>query len=217
MANDTPDDPPEDIPAWFMTYSDVITLLMTFFILLLTFATTEPERFEKVTASVFGAAGATGVAGHEHDKLDRNSWSQRIRPRAARIAMQGSEMPPIEKEMTTKAIGRGLEAISEQASQKDVMKSYAFEMPLDKLVDRNLKLTQRGTQVAAKLSAQLRSLSIHCTFEISDRDMDQRVCALADYLYHVERARPGQIGTSVADNVTSRMVRIVIEKYEGNR
>ncbi|WP_182868004.1 flagellar motor protein MotB [Stieleria mannarensis] len=217
MASDLPEDPPEDIPAWFMTYSDVITLLMTFFILLLTFATTEPERFEKVTASVFGAAGAKGVAGHEHDMLDRNSWSQRIRPRAARIAMQGSEMPPIQKDVTTKAIGRGLEAVSELASQKDVMKTYAFEMPLEKLVDQNLKLTQRGTKVAAKLSEQLRSLSIHCTFEISDRGLEDRVCAFAHHLYHVQRARPGQIGTSIADNVTTKMVRIVIEKYEGNR
>ena len=43
--------PTGEIPAWFMTYSDVITLLMTFFILLLTFSTTEPERFEKVRSS----------------------------------------------------------------------------------------------------------------------------------------------------------------------
>ncbi|MCA9136741.1 MAG: flagellar motor protein MotB [Planctomycetales bacterium] len=209
--------PPEDIPAWFMTYSDVITLLMTFFILLLTFATTEPERFEKVTVSVFGAAGATGVAGHKHDQLDRNAWSQRVRPRAARIAMQGSEMPPIEKEISNAAVGQGLEAISDKASQKDVMKSYAFELPLEKLVDQNLTVTRNGMQVASKLSAQLRSLSIHCTFEISNRDLDKRVCAFADHLYHVEMARPGQIGVGIADNVDSKMVRIVIEKYESNR
>ena len=49
MARQKPfPEPKDDIPAWFMTYSDVITLLMTFFILLLTFATTEPERFRKI-------------------------------------------------------------------------------------------------------------------------------------------------------------------------
>lgn len=212
-----PSDPPEDIPAWFMTYSDVITLLMTFFILLLTFATTEPERFEKVTSSVFASAGATGVAGHKHDQLDRNSWSQRVRPRAARIAMQGSEMPPIEKEISTSAIGRGLEAVSDKASKKDIMKSYAFELPLAKLVDANMNVSRNGIQVASKLSSQLRSLSIHCTFEISDRSMDQRVCAFADHLYKVERARPGQIGIGFADDVDSKMVRIVIEQYESHR
>ena len=217
MASEIPDAPPEDIPAWFMTYSDVITLLMTFFILLLTFATTEPERFEKVTVSVFGAAGATRVVGHKHDKLDRNAWSQRVRPRAARIAMQGAEMPPIEKELSQKAVGKGLESISDQASKKDVMKSYAFELPLDKLVTADMRVTRNGMQVASKLSAQLRSLSIHCTLEISDTSLEERVCAFANHLYHVERARPGQIGTGISDSVTSQMVRIVIEKYKSNR
>lgn len=217
MGKEVPEDPPEDIPAWFMTYSDVITLLMTFFILLLTFATTEPERFEKVTVSVFGSAGATGVAGHKHNQLDKNSWSQRVRPRAARIAMQGSEMPPIQNDVESAAVGKGLQSVSEEAAKKDVMKSYAFNLPLTKLVDANLKVTRKGQQVASKLSEQLRSLAIHCTLEISQRSLDERVCAFAHHLYHVERARPGQIGTGIANDVDSDMVRIVIEKYEGNR
>ena len=217
MGKEVPEDPPEDIPAWFMTYSDVITLLMTFFILLLTFATTEPERFEKVTVSVFGSAGATGVAGHKHNQLDKNSWSQRVRPRAARIAMQGSEMPPIQNDVESAAVGEGLQSVSEEAAKKDVMKSYAFNLPLTKLVDANLKVTRKGQQVASKLSEQLSSLAIHCTLEISQRSLDERVCAFAHHLYHVERARPGQIGTGIANDVDSEMVRIVIEKYESNR
>ena len=45
-----------EVPTWFMTYSDVITLLMTFFILLLTFATNEPESFERMH-SIDGLSG----------------------------------------------------------------------------------------------------------------------------------------------------------------
>lgn len=217
MPKDVAPDPPEDIPAWFMTYSDVITLLMTFFILLLTFATTEPERFEKVTVSVFGAAGATGVAGHKHDKLDRNSWSQRVRPRAARIAMHGSEMPPIQKEISTKAIGRGLESTTDEENKKDVMRTYAFELPIEKLVNANLNLTQKGVQVASKLASQLRSLSIHCTFEFSDRSTDERICAFAHHLYHAQGARPGQVATSLVDDVDTKLVRVVLEQYESDR
>lgn len=217
MPSEAPADPPEDIPAWFMTYSDVITLLMTFFILLLTFATTEPERFEKVTAAVFNTSGATGVAGHKHDKLDRNSWSERIRPRAARIAMQGSEMPPIIKDTASSAAGAGLESISEEAAKKDVMKTFVFELPIDRLVNANMKVTQKGAQVAQKLSEQLRSLSIHAALEVSDRQMADRVCAFAHHLYHVQKARPGQIGTAYVDDVASGMVRIRIEHYQIER
>ncbi|MEM0925060.1 MAG: flagellar motor protein MotB [Planctomycetota bacterium] len=217
MANDAPPDQPDDIPAWFMTYSDVITLLMTFFILLLTFATTEPERFEKVTVSVFGSSGATGVAGHKHDQLDRNSWSQRIRPRAARIAMQGSEMPPINNDPPKKAVGNGLETISEEMASKDVMKSFVFELPVNKLVNRNLKVTTSGQQVAAKLSSQLRSLSIHCAFEISSEADAERITAFAHHLYHVEGARPGQVGVGFTSDVTSKTVRIILEHYDSKR
>jgi flagellar motor protein MotB len=217
MPSEAPPEPPEDIPAWFMTYSDVITLLMTFFILLLTFATTEPERFEKVTVSVFGSAGATGMAGHKHDQLDRNSWSQRVRPRSARIAMQGSEMPPIVKDSPQSAVGSGLESVSEEAAKKDVMKTFAFELPIDRLVNANLTVTQKGEQVAQKLSEQLRSLSIHCALELSDRQMADRVCAFAHHLYHVQKARPGQIGTSLVDDVSTGRVRIVLEQYQADR
>ena len=55
-----------------MTYSDVITLLMTFFILLLTFATTEPERFEKSISSTFAKGAATGTVGNKIDDIDKD-------------------------------------------------------------------------------------------------------------------------------------------------
>lgn len=208
-------DPPDDVPMWFMTYSDVITLLMTFFILLLTFSTTEPERFEKVTMSLFGSAGATGVAGHKHDQLDRSSWSQRVRPRAARIAMHGSEMPPIVNEPSKAAVGRGLESVSEEQANKDVMRSYSFELPLPTLVNDNDNLTQKGVQVASRLCSQLRSLPVHCAIELSSKSMGNRAAAFADYLYHVERIRPGQVGVGYANDVNSGSVRFVIQRYEG--
>lgn len=215
MAKDPPPaDPPEDIPAWFMTYSDVITLLMTFFILLLTFATTEPERFEKITVSFFGESGATGIAGHEHDKIDRDSWLQRVRPRAARIATEGSEMPPNVDEPAAKAVGRGLEAASEEEAQQDVMKTHAFKMNLSELVNSNMQLTERGKRVAAKLSKQLRKLPVHCAIEISHQALASRAVAFANYLYRAEGVRPGQVAVGMVDNMNQDQVRFAIERYE---
>ena len=45
-----------------MTFSDVITLLMTFFILLLTFATNEPESFSRIETSMFGGGGTGTIS-----------------------------------------------------------------------------------------------------------------------------------------------------------
>ena len=214
MKKEITADPPEDIPAWFMTYSDVITLLMTFFILLLTFSTTEPERFEKVAASFFGDAGATGVAGHQHDQLDRSSWSQRVRPRAARIALQGSEMPPIVDEPASKAVGRGLKSVSEEQAKQDVMKSYSFEIPLAQLVNQHQQLTQKGAQLSSLLASQVRSLPVHCAIEWSNKQISDGATSLAHHLYHVEKIRPGQVSVGIVDQVSSDSVRFVIERYE---
>ena len=217
MAKDPPPaDPPEDIPAWFMTYSDVITLLMTFFILLLTFATTEPERFEKITVSYFGESGATGIAGHKHDQIDKDSWLQRVRPRAARIATDGSEMPPKMTEPSSQAVGRGLESVSEEEAKQDVMKTHVFSMNLSELVNQNMRLTQRGTRVATTLSKQLRKLPVHCAVEIADPSATDRAIAFANYLYEVEQVRPGQVAVGMVDDMNQDQVRFAVERYETN-
>ena len=134
-----PPEPPEDIPSWFMTYSDVITLLMTFFILLLTFATSEPERFEKIQRSVFGQSGAPGIVGPKVQGVEFDSWAQRVRPRAARIAMKGSEMPPTEQ-INARSLGDGLTAPNDDASKIETMSSHAFTVKLDSIVDQQSQI-----------------------------------------------------------------------------
>ena len=215
MAKEKPPEaPPEDIPAWFMTYSDVITLLMTFFILLLTFSTTEPERFEKVEVSAFGTSGATGLSGHEHKKLENKSWVQRVRPRAARIAMTGSEMPPMVDEPSSKAVGRGLEGVTDEEAEKDVMTVNSFQIQIDGLVNRNENLTPRGAQIASQLARQLRKLPVHLRIEFSNPNLSKRATRFLPQFYDVEGVRPGQVGAGFARSVGSDSIRFVIERYE---
>lgn len=45
------------IPPWLITYSDLITLLLTFFILLLSMADLDPQRFDEASNSLKGALG----------------------------------------------------------------------------------------------------------------------------------------------------------------
>ncbi|MFK7737109.1 MAG: flagellar motor protein MotB [Pirellulaceae bacterium] len=214
MKKDQPAEPAEDIPAWFMTYSDVITLLMTFFILLLTFASTEPEKYDKITVAFSGKAAATGIAGHEHDKLDRDSWSKRIRPRAARVALTGSEMPHIESSASLTPKGEGIESVNEKESEKDVMHSYSFELPLGSLMNENNNLTTLGTKIAYKLAKQLRGLPIHCAIERPEGSLPDASVSFAEYLYEVERARPGQVAVAFNRAVSANSIRFVIERYE---
>lgn len=215
MAREKPPEPPgEDVPVWFMTYSDVITLLMTFFILLLTFATTEPEKFDKVETAAFGTSGATGIAGHIHKRMDNRSWVNRVRPRAARIAMDGSEMPPLMREPPQKAVGKGLETVNDEEIKQDVMSTNSFSVELNPVVSPAGNLTPRGEEISSALANQLRNLPVHCSIQFSEKDNSGRASKFLQYLYEVKGVRPGQVGISCQDDVESGHIRFAIERYK---
>ena len=57
---DEEDDMPS-APAWMATFSDMMTLLMTFFILIMSFSTMELDKFKMAMGSLKGAFGILGV------------------------------------------------------------------------------------------------------------------------------------------------------------
>jgi chemotaxis protein MotB len=52
--------PPVGAPAWMVTYSDLVTLLLTFFVLLISMANMDPIKFLKVANSMRSAFGIIG-------------------------------------------------------------------------------------------------------------------------------------------------------------
>ena len=51
-------------PAWMVTYSDLVTLLLTFFVLLLSMASLDPVRFTEASSSLKDAFGMHSVPAH---------------------------------------------------------------------------------------------------------------------------------------------------------
>ncbi len=134
-----------DIPPWFMTYSDVITLLMTFFILLLTFASQEPEEFERMKVTMFGAGGSDGNVGSKSDSVDRESVTLRYRPEKSRLTQHGSETSPANADAPTDGVSEGLKALEEE-SRLAALERVTFSAA------RNLMVAEDGKQtVNAKI------------------------------------------------------------------
>ena len=48
---------PEGLPEWMATFSDLVTLLLTFFVLLLSFAKTETDKYKSALGSIRDAFG----------------------------------------------------------------------------------------------------------------------------------------------------------------
>jgi len=184
MRERPPPDPPEDVPLWFMTYSDVITLMMTFFILLLTFASSEPERFEQMKISVFGGNGASGLAGKRPDGLEKDSWSVRVRPRSSRLTDRGSEVPPIEKDAPMESLGKGLAGLEEN-EQRQTVEIVTIVVPGNSIGSRQGELYEFGEHNMKMLANMIQTHSYQVTFEVSGNSQLNRALACMEFLYNV--------------------------------
>ena len=66
MANRKPEDPPAGSPAWMATFSDLMNLLLCFFVLLFSMSTVDEEKYNQLVASMSSAfrilnGGATAI------------------------------------------------------------------------------------------------------------------------------------------------------------
>lgn len=95
-------------PAWMVTYSDLVTLLLTFFVLLMSMASMDPVRFTEASSSLKDAFGV-------HSRPAHVEFAIPILP-----APPKTKYNPVQTELTTK-IHRKIKAqIEEFEMSKDV-------------------------------------------------------------------------------------------------
>jgi len=81
---------PPGTPEWMVTFSDIMSLLVTFFVLLMTFSSFDSDTFDLISG---GLKGSFGVV-KETDRDDLTSMLHRYRTSAARRHPSGPEVPP---------------------------------------------------------------------------------------------------------------------------
>ena len=217
MAKEKPLEPDKsgDVPDWFMTYSDVITLLMTFFILLLTFASNEPEQFERMQKTMFNAAGGTGVAGQASAGVERESFVVRTRPPAGRVSMRGSEMPPIETDPSTEDVTSSLAGL-EDDEIRNVTPRSSIVLPLSFLLENNFsEVSTIGEKHLRMVTSQLRRPGIHIALAIHPDQDPSPLMVIADHFVSVGLP-PGKIGFATANDLKANQnfVRLEIIREE---
>lgn len=78
--------PEEGLPAWMATFADMVTLLLCFFVLLLSFANQNIEKFRDAMGSVKDAFGVTEVRAKSEDLSLINTTSKETEKAIARIS-----------------------------------------------------------------------------------------------------------------------------------
>lgn len=188
---------PAGIPSWFMTYSDVITLLMTFFILLLTFASSEPESFERMQVAVFGGGGSSGVAGKVPKATENDSLTVRYRPNSARMTKRGSEVAPMEIDPVMEALSRGLKSL-EKLDELDSAERVSMVSSLEILRNTDGSITDFGIQQLRMIANQLRSMPLEVELRAASAE-DAAFCVeMARFVLETQQVPPGRISVSVA-------------------
>ena len=86
-----PDTSKKGGPEWMVTYSDVVSLLVTFFVMLLTFSTSDREKFDKAKGSLMGAFGA---ATSDLSRLPRSGFVAQRFLLSGRDSPIGMDFPP---------------------------------------------------------------------------------------------------------------------------
>ncbi len=94
QKKDKPKKGPAGAPAWMVTYSDLVTLLLTFFVLLLSMASLDPVRFTEASSSIKDAFGM-------HSSPQSVNFAIPILPSPPK-----TKFTPIQDSMTTKVYER---------------------------------------------------------------------------------------------------------------
>lgn len=89
MNQEEKKDPLNSAPNWMVTFGDMVTLILTFFVLLLSFANVDDKKFEMASSSLRGVLGALdnqrtpffreGDGPQTYDLLNRSAGTMRIR------------------------------------------------------------------------------------------------------------------------------------------
>ena len=203
-----------DIPAWFMTYSDVITLLMTFFILLLTFATNEPEGFQQMQVAAFGGRKNAGAPGPTSEESDADQLVLRYRPRSSRQTAHGSEMPAIEEDALAESLSQGLKALDEENNLAQANR-IAVTISIHRLRDESGELTTWAQQIMRLLAVQLKRLPVEALFEVENEQDVELATQLVDFIIEKQNVPPGRVALSISTKGSSReaSIRVIVARF----
>jgi len=191
-----------------LTYADVITLLTTFFIMLITFSTFEKEKFDLAKGALQGALGVTSQ--HRGARL---SLAHRRRLRAGRMARIGVDSPPAwqqfryledlaHKRLEDDDVGRAI-------TPKLMRDGLVLAMPFERVFRRaETELSKEGVRMLARVADVLNQTenfvhvrcvapSDHSPAEDTTRSNAECAKRLLRYLLEDAKLAPGRFSISM--------------------
>ncbi len=130
-------------PAWMMTYGDTITLLLTFFVLMMTFVGPEEENVQLI-AKGFRGGGVSGA--FAVSDAQRNPGNDQRRLTSAMVSEEGAEKPPMNEDQCISELSTYYPEL-EIGRLKEMKGARVLRVPLSTLLRSDGGLSPRGEKV----------------------------------------------------------------------
>ncbi len=146
--------PRSSTPAWFVTFADLMVLLMCFFVLMLSFSSMDPEKFKQMSGSMQQAFGVqtevTATGEPKGTSLDAQEFSPAV---SEPTDLHEVRQHTVDSDLNTLDLGlqqrlRELKAQEEAADQQAQQLRAIFRQEID---DGKLLIRQEGTNVTIQL------------------------------------------------------------------
>jgi hypothetical protein len=177
-----------------VTYSDMITLLMACFIMIITFSSKESEKFNKKRDSLAGGPGGSGAAGDPKSGLDSDSVVWRLRPPSARVSKNGSEMPALYSDPAMEATAAEVLKALEGPPIGTMRDSYTIRVPGPLLFLDDKALAPSGVRILGAAAHMVRPLPFDVLIEVEDPEALPKAVLAASYLEHQQGLIPARLG-----------------------
>ncbi|SRR6266511_3432398 len=185
---------------WIVTYCDMVTLLMAFFICMLTFASqhTASKKCPRKGDSLMNLLDGEGlVAPSRREDLDGVVW--RELPAQPKFSSRGSETAPMYSDPRGESTAAIVKLLDEQ-TKSTLADSYVLRIPLPLLFDQENRLTDSGTQVLRVIASNLRDLPYELHLQVGEKRELPRVLAVVRHMTEREGFHPSRLGIGLRDS-----------------
>lgn len=184
---------------WLITYCDMVTLLITFFICILTFASKEngSKPYARQRDSLIYGTGGSGAVGDKSANADAVVWRQVLS--SVSLQSNGSSSAPQFSEPQLQGTDKVFDLL-DKSGDTILDENFSFHVPLIVLMSDAKTFSPSGQRLLGNIAFGLRQYSFDLIIQIDHPDVFPIAFLLSKKLTDLAGCPPSRTGISLLEN-----------------